>query len=152
MNQVPDQLPWLMQTAAAQESSNLLLLVDIILLVVEGVFLIPLALAYMSWVRRACAKDRASLYSIFLRVPRPTVVAIAKAEVKLVGEDADDNDDPAVCTATCGAATSLALPICPPQSCACLLGACCKICGSCDGPVHRVESVQLDSQPCTAAF
>lgn len=116
MNQVPNRLSCPMQTAAAQESSNLLLLVDIILLVVEGAFLIPLALAYMSWVRRACAKDRADLYSIFLRVPRPTVVAIAKAEVKLVGEDGDDDDDPAVCTATCGVATSLALPIWSPPN------------------------------------
>lgn len=98
-----------MQTASAQESSNLLLLVDIILLVVEGAFVIPLALAYMSWVRRACAVDRASLYSIFLRVPRPTVVAIAKAEVKLVGEDADDDDDPPVRNATCGGCHQIGL-------------------------------------------
>lgn len=71
---------------------------DIILLAAEGGCLIPLALLYLYWVRRSVAKDRASLYSTFLRVPRPTVVAIAKTEVKLVGEDGDDDDDePAVC-------------------------------------------------------
>ena len=98
-----------MQTAAAQDSSKVLALVDIILLAVEGGCLIPLAIAYLYWVRRAVATDRASLYSIFLRVPRPTVVAIAKAEVKLMGEDADDDDDPAVCMLT---TTNMVLPIC----------------------------------------
>ena len=88
----------MLQTAAAQDSAKTLRLVDIILLAVEGGCLIPLAFLYLYWVRRAVAKDRASLYSTFLRVPRPTVVAIAKAEVKLVGEDGDDDDDePGVC-------------------------------------------------------
>lgn len=94
-------MPCLVQTTAAQASADLLELVDLILLAVEGGCLIPLAIVYLYWVRRAVATDRASLYSIFLRVPRPTVVAIAKAEVRLVGEDADDDDELAVCTLTC---------------------------------------------------
>ncbi|KAL3155070.1 hypothetical protein ABBQ38_011135 [Trebouxia sp. C0009 RCD-2024] len=83
-------------TADAQHSATLLTVVDLILLAVEGGLLVPLALMYLFWIRRAVAKDRANLYSIFLRVPRPTVVAMAKAEVKLLGEDGDDNDEPAV--------------------------------------------------------
>lgn len=102
-----------MQTAAAQASADILELVDLILLAVEGGCLVPLAIVYMYWVRRGVASDRASLYSIFLRVPRPTVVAIAKAEVKLVGEDADDDEEPAVCMLTCIGCHQLVLPICP---------------------------------------
>ena len=99
-----------LQTSAAQDSARVLRLVDIILLAVEGGCLIPLAFMYLYWVRRAVAKDRVELYSIFLRVPRPTVVAIAKAEVKLVGEDGNDEDDePGV---------SLALT-CTPAVCMC---------------------------------
>lgn len=90
-----------MQTADAQHSATLLTVVDLILLAVEGGLLVPLALMYLFWIRRAVAKDRANLYSIFLRVPRPTVVAMAKAEVKLLGEDGDDNDEPAVCICNC---------------------------------------------------
>ena len=86
-----------MQTAAAQAGENLLKLVDLILLVGEGVCIISLAIAYLYWVRRAVATDRVNLYSTFLRVPRPTVVAIAKAEVKLMGEEEDDDDDAPVC-------------------------------------------------------
>lgn len=88
----------LVQTADAQDSAKLLTVVDLILLAVEGGLLVPLAFMYLFWIRRAVAKDRANLYSIFLRVPRPTVVAMAKAEVKLLGEDGDDNDEPAVCS------------------------------------------------------
>lgn len=86
-----------LQTSAAQQSAKQLLLVDIILLVVEGAVLIPLAFLYMYWVICTITIDRVSLYSIFLRVPRPTVVAISKTEVRLVGEEGfDDDDDPVV--------------------------------------------------------
>ena len=71
---------------------------DLVLLGLEGGLLVPLAFMYLLWIRRAVAKDRVSLYSIFLRVPRPTVVAMAKAEIKMLGEDGDDNDEPAVCS------------------------------------------------------
>ena len=87
----------MLQTEAAHDSSKQLLLVDIILLVVEGAVLIPMAFLYMYWVICTITIDRVSLYSIFLRVPRPTVVAISKAEVRLVGEEGfDDDDDPVV--------------------------------------------------------
>ena len=87
----------ILQTAAAQQSAKQLLLADIILLVVEGAVLIPMAFLYMYWVICTITIDRVSLYSIFLRVPRPTVVAISKAEVRLVGEEGfDDDDDPVV--------------------------------------------------------
>ena len=87
----------ILQTAAAQDSAKMVLLADIILLVVEGGVLVPLAFMYMYWVIRTITIERVSLYSIFLRVPRPTVVAISKAEVRLVGEDGfDDDDEPAV--------------------------------------------------------
>lgn len=69
------------------------MMVDIILLVVEGAALIPMALLYLTYLRRAVARDRVKLYSIFLRIPRPFVVVQAKAEVKLVGEGNDDDDD-----------------------------------------------------------
>lgn len=86
-----------LQTSAAHESAKQLLLVDIILLVVEGAVLIPLAFLYMYWVICTITIDRVSLYSIFLRVPRPTVVAISKTEVRLVGEEGfEDDDDPVV--------------------------------------------------------
>ncbi len=87
-----------MQTAAAQASAKQVLLADIILLIVEGGVLIPLAFIYMYWLILTITVDRVNLYSIFLRVPRPTVVAISKAEIRLVGEDGfDDDDEPAVC-------------------------------------------------------
>ena len=87
----------ILQTSAAQESGKMVLLAYIILLVVEGGVLVPLAFMYMYWVIRTIIIERVSLYSIFLRVPRPTVVAISKAEVRLVGEDGfDDDDEPAV--------------------------------------------------------
>ena len=87
----------MLQTSAAQSSAKMVLLTDIILLVVEGGVLVPLAFLYMYWVIRTITIERVNLYSIFLRVPRPTVVAISKAEVRLVGEDGfDDDDDPAV--------------------------------------------------------
>ncbi len=87
----------ILQTSAAQESGKMVLLAYIILLVVEGGVLVPLAFMYMYWVIRTITIERVSLYSIFLRVPRPTVVAISKAEVRLVGEDGfDDDDEPAV--------------------------------------------------------
>ena len=87
----------MLQTSAAQSSAKMVLLADIILLVVEGGVLVPLAFLYMYWVIRTITIERVNLYSIFLRVPRPTVVAISKAEVRLVGEDGfDDDDDPAV--------------------------------------------------------
>ena len=105
----------LVQTAAAQASADILELVDLILLAVEGGCLVPLAIVYMYWVRRAVASDRVSLYSIFLRVPRPTVVAIAKAEVRLVGEDADDDDEPAVCMLTCKGCHQVGSAHLPPQ-------------------------------------
>ncbi len=85
------------QTVDAQARATLLTIVDLILLAVEGGVLIPMAIMYLLWVRKAVAKDRVNLHSIFLRVPRPTVVAMAKAEVKLLGEDGEDNDEPAVC-------------------------------------------------------
>jgi len=89
----------IIQTAAAQDSAKMVLLADIILLVVEGGVLIPLAFLYMYWVIRNITIERVNLYSIFLRLPRPTVVAISKAEVRLVGEDGfDDDDEPAVST------------------------------------------------------
>ncbi|DBA80194.1 TPA: hypothetical protein ACH3X2_007658 [Trebouxia sp. C0005] len=89
-------LGWLLQTAAAQDSAKTVLLADIILLVVEGGVLIPVAFVYMYWVIRTITIERVNLYSIFLRVPRPTVVAISKAEIRLVGEDGfDDDDEPA---------------------------------------------------------
>ena len=69
------------------------MLVNIILLVVEGGVLIPMAVMYMYWLIRTITIDRVNLYSIFLRVPRPTVVAQAKVEIKLVGEDGPDDDD-----------------------------------------------------------
>ena len=69
------------------------MLADIILLAVEGACLIPLAICYMYWVRRILARDRVNLYSIFLRVPRPTVVAQAKTEIRLVGEEGGDEDE-----------------------------------------------------------
>ncbi|DBB01294.1 TPA: hypothetical protein ACH3X3_011692 [Trebouxia sp. C0006] len=85
-----------LQTSAAQESGKMVLLAYIILLVVEGGVLVPLAFMYMYWVIRTITIERVSLYSIFLRVPRPTVVAISKTEVRLVGEDGfDDDDEPA---------------------------------------------------------
>lgn len=90
-----------MQTSDAQARATLLTVVDLILLAVEGGLLIPMAFMYLLWVRKAVAKDRVELYSIFLRVPRPTVVAMAKTEVKLLGEDGEDNDDPAVCCCNC---------------------------------------------------
>lgn len=95
-------LGWLLQTAAAQDSAKTVLLADIILLVVEGGVLIPVAFVYMYWVIRTITIERVNLYSIFLRVPRPTVVAISKAEIRLVGEDGfDDDDEPAVSTTKC---------------------------------------------------
>lgn len=83
----------LLQTTAAQNSASLLELVSIILLVAEGVVLIPAAVLYLTYLRRAVARDRVKLYSIFLRIPRPFVVVQAKADVKLVGEGNDDDDD-----------------------------------------------------------
>ena len=130
-----------MQTAAAQDSASLLALVDIILLAVEGACMIPLAIAYLYWVRRAMATDRASLYSIFLRVPRPTVMAIAKAEVRLLGEDADDDDEPAVCMLTwigCHQTVSAHLP---PNSNMYLLNFPSQPYGSCQYPLLRLECV-----------
>lgn len=92
----------LLQTTAAQNNASLLKMVDIILLVVEGVVLIPMALLYLTYLRRAVARDRVKLYSIFLRIPRPFVVVQAKADVKLVGEGNDDDEDeePAVSSFT----------------------------------------------------
>ena len=69
------------------------MLADIILLAVEGACLIPLAICYMYYVRRTLAVERVNLYSIFLRVPRPTVVAQAKTEIRLIGEEGGDDDD-----------------------------------------------------------
>ena len=83
----------LLQSVAAAESYKEVMLVNIIFLIVEGVVSIPLAILYMYWLIRAITIDRVSLYSIFLRVPRPTVVAISKAEIRLVGEDGADDDD-----------------------------------------------------------
>lgn len=83
----------LVQTMAAQDNANMLELISIILLVAEGAVLIPLAIAYVTLLRRNVAVDRVKLYSIFLRVPRPTVVAQAKAEVRLVGDGGDEEED-----------------------------------------------------------
>ena len=67
------------------------------MLVVEGAVLIPVALMYLTYLRVTVARDRVKLYSIFLRIPRPFVVVQAKAEVKLVGEGNDEDDeDPGV--------------------------------------------------------
>ena len=71
---------------------------ELILLALEGGHIVPMAFLYLLWMRRRVAQDRVSLYSIFLRVPRPTVVAMAKAEIKMMGEDKDDNDEPVVCS------------------------------------------------------
>lgn len=50
---------------------------------------------------RNMASERARLYCVFLRVPRPTLVALAKQEVR-VGDEAIDDDveePPQVCLA-----------------------------------------------------
>ena len=96
----------LVQTVDAQRSARLLTIVELILLALEGGLIVPMAFLYLLWMRRGVAQDRVGLYSIFLRVPWPTVVAMAKAEIKMMGEDEDDNDEPVVCSCHSAATNS----------------------------------------------
>ena len=82
-----------MQTMAAQDNANMLELISLILLVAEGAVLVPLAILYVTLLRRNVAIDRVKLYSIFLRIPRPTVIAQAKAEVRLIGDGGDEEEE-----------------------------------------------------------
>ncbi|GAB4819764.1 hypothetical protein N2152v2_006810 [Parachlorella kessleri] len=61
------------------------------LLGVEAGFVIPLAAFYILWLLYQVAIERFNLFSIFLFIPRPAVLALARAEV--VVDELDDSDD-----------------------------------------------------------
>lgn len=64
-------------------------------MVIEGMIVVPLSVLYMFFLLRDMCQERANLFCVFLRVPRPTVVAIVKQRIK-VGEGDEDDEDAAV--------------------------------------------------------
>lgn len=81
-----------MQAQDTIASINKLCLVFILVMVLEGMVVVPLAVAYMYYLLRDMCRERASLFTVFLRIPRPTVVAIVKQKIRVGDADEDDED------------------------------------------------------------
>lgn len=62
------------------------------LLLVEGVLILP-GFAYIMYVTmRDLQTARMSLFSVFLAVPRPAIIALASKEANVDEDDSDDSD------------------------------------------------------------
>jgi hypothetical protein len=83
-----------LQAKDAIASINRLCFVFILVMVLEGMVVVPLAVVYMYYLLRDMCRERASLFTVFLRVPRPTVVAIVKQKLKVGDADEDDEEAP----------------------------------------------------------
>lgn len=91
---IHDILGTALQVEADNAVSNMKMLQNVLLalMIVEGVFVLPLFAIVMLWTMRRLQSARISLFSVFLCVPRPAIIALASRDCNLDEDESDDDD------------------------------------------------------------
>lgn len=92
---IHDVLATALEVEATNAVDNMKLLQNVLmaLMIFEGVFVLPMFAGIMFFTMRKLQAARISLFSVFLCVPRPAIIALASREVTLDEDESDGDDD-----------------------------------------------------------